>query len=481
MIYSSSVLLVLSIVASASTTKAFSIPRQTAYRTSQRWFATPDEELTQSLYNGNLRQAAQILEQNPLIELSRETFGKVFDCIEQTTEQAEENSINTRLVAQQQQAQYPPQSPARMDMTRMYQTLRDNGKLTFFGAGEAQPIASGSKTVTPLLLEEITNLSMTSLTPKPNNSLLFAGIALATAEALCALTLGWNLNAMVFLTLLAALVDRAFVNGAVFETIIRTVQPKLQSKILRHEAGHFLCAYLLGCPVEGCVLSGWAALQDARFDKRQVTAGTSFFDPALSREMNSGRVTRGSIDRYSVIVMAGIAAEAMNFGGADGGAGDEMALVAFLSQLNTPNNASKSTGQVWNNVSIRNQARWGALQAVLLLREYKACYDGLVDALERGGNLGDCIYAIEQAGRDAGLKPMTRPLGWILDQGDYGMWSTNPPPAEMTLDPPGAKSLTIPPRVILNDAEAAQALIDAKQFMENRLNDINEKLKSLDE
>ena len=468
-------------MASTSTTKAFSVPRQTASRPCQRRFATPDDELTQTLYNGNLRQAAQILEQNPFLELSRETFGKVFDCIEQTTEQAEENSVNTRLVAQQQEAQYPPQSPARMDMTRMYQTLRANGKLTFFGAAEAQPLASGSKTVTPLLLEEITNLSMTSLTPKPNNSLLFAGIALASVEALCALTLGWNLNAMVFLTLLAALVDRAFVNGAVFETIVRVVQPKLQSKILKHEAGHFLCAYLLGCPVEGCVLSGWAALQDARFDKRQVTAGTSFFDPALSKEMNSGRVTRGSIDRYSVIVMAGIAAEAMNFGGADGGAGDEMALVAFLSQLNTPSSASKAAGQVWNNVSIRNQARWGALQAVLLLREYKACYDGLVDALERGGNLGDCIYAIEQAGRDAGLEPLTRPVGWILDQGDNGQWSTNPPPVDMTTDLEGMRSLTVPPRVVINETEAAQALMDAKKFMENRLDEINEKLKSLDE
>jgi len=463
----------LSVLVIVSASSAFVAPRPLAYRPTGNWKVNsfPDsaeERLNQSLQDGKLKQAVTVLEQNPSLELSKETFGKVFDCIESTTEQAEENSINIRFLDEQQGSQYPPQSPARMDMTKMYKTLRTNGQLVFFGACENEPLASGSKTVTPVLLEEITNLSMTSLTPKPTNTLLLAGIALAVVEAVCSMTFGWNLNALAFVTLTAAFLDKAFVNGVIFETIVRTIQPKLQSKILRHEAGHFLCAYLLGCPVEGCVLSGWAALQDARFDKRQVTAGTSFFDPALSGEMNSGRVTRASIDRYSVIVMGGIAAEAMNFGGADGGAGDEMALVAFLSQLNTGGG-----GQIWNSGSIRNQARWGALQAVLLLREYKACYDGLVDALERGGNLGDCIYAIEKAGREAGLEPAKRPVGWILDQGDYGKWSTSPP-REQTQ----STLAVVAPR--LTEQESAEALKDARRIMEDRLNDINEKLKGFE-
>ena len=181
-----------------------------------------------------------------------------------------------------------------------------------------------------------------------------------------------------------AFLDKLLVNGAVFETATRIFMPEYTDKIRKHEAGHFLFAYLLGCPVEGCVLSTWAALNDARFGGKRTTvnAGTSFFDPNLSDEINGRKpLTRSSIDRYSIIVMGGIAAEALNFGIADGGAGDEMALVSFLSNLN-PRSGGAMT---WNIDSIKNQARWGALQAVLLLREYRACYDALVDALERGG------------------------------------------------------------------------------------------------
>lgn len=165
----------------------------------------------------------------------------------------------------------------------------------------------------------------------------------------------------------------------------------------------------------GCVLSAWAAQKDSRF-KDQVTAGTSFFDPVLADDMNlRSTVTRPSIDRYSIVVMAGIAAEALNFEKAEGGAGDEMALTGFLSAIN-PNlgsNRGVSRAAVWDYERIRNQARWGACQSVLLLKTYSKCYDALVDALERGGKLGECIYAIERAARDNDLGRLTKPIGVV--------------------------------------------------------------------
>jgi len=377
-----------------------------------------------------LREATNYLQTHPTITLTKSLFKTVFDTIESRTSEAEENSINNRQLTDTN-LEYPPISPARTEMTKMYRTLVDLQHLQVFGAagntkrGYSYP-AAGSKIVTPTLLENVTEMSMVSLTPKPTNNLLIAGVALAVLEGFVSLYTGIDFNFLIFATLFFGILDRFIVNGAVFETIMRMLMPEYTKKILRHEAGHFLCAYLLGCPVEGCVLSSWAALQDARFGGRStsVSAGTSFFDPELSEQMNGLKpLSRDSIDRYSVIVMGGIAAEAMNFGRADGGAGDEMALVRFLTSI-SPRGGSAAS---WDAERIKNQARWGALQAVLLLRHYSECYDALVDALERGGDLGDCIYAIEEAAKKAGKKPLTEPLGYLLDQGVYGEWTTSKP------------------------------------------------------
>ena len=111
--------------------------------------------------------------------------------------------------------------------------------------------------------------------------------------------------------------------------------------------------------------------------------------------------------------------QTMEHGRADGGAGDEEALVRFLRSLNP---RSTNAVSAWTPELIRNQARWGACQAVLLMKEYKPCYDALVDALERGGDLGQCIVAIEEAAEKNGLGWLRHPSGIIIEEGDYGKW-----------------------------------------------------------
>jgi len=295
------------------------------------------------------------------IELTRDRFGKIFDAIEERTSDAEVNSSSSDQQQQKQQLEQQQQQPmlskSRKEMTEMYSLLKDRGHLSLFGAitRENMP-ASGSHTVRPALLEAITSLSMSSLTPQPSNTLLYAGIGVALLESIASEFLGLDLNIIFFATFGAALYDQIFMNGALSETCVKILSPQTQAKITRHEAGHFLCSYILGCPVEGYVLSAWGALEDPRFRGRGVSAGTSFFDPDLSNQIEKSKITRSSIDRYSVIVMAGIAAEAVMYGRADGGAGDEQALIAFLSNLN--GGPSSSTAPVWNDLTIRNQARW---------------------------------------------------------------------------------------------------------------------------
>jgi hypothetical protein len=83
--------------------------------------------------------------------------------------------------------------------------------------------------------------------------------------------------------------------------------------------------------------------------------------------------------------MGGIAAEAMTYQQAEGGAGDESALVNFLVALTPP----------WDQPRVLNQARWAVTEAVLLLREHKGCYDALTKCMESNKGLGECVLAIE--------------------------------------------------------------------------------------
>jgi len=447
----------------------------------------PEEDKLDDLLSSNqLKEATkQLMSHGLSISISEQRFNDIFNAIEVRTLEAEENNINKRISEDAKinlaSLEYPPISPARLEMTQMYNLLKSLGHLKVFGvAGDENYPAKGSNIVTPTLLEKVTELSMGSLTPEPTNTLIIAGAALMVTELIVSVSTGISLNFLVFSTLFLAFFDKLLVNGAVFETAMKTIMPEYRRKILRHEAGHFLCAYLLGCPVEGCVLSAWAALADARFGGKQTTvsAGTSFFDPDLSDGINGRKpLSRSSLDRFSIIVMGGIAAEAINFGNADGGAGDEMALVSFLTNLNPKGGDSIR----WNTQSIKNQARWGILQAVLLLKEYRVCYEALVDALERGGELGRCVYAIEKAAAENGLKAQNLPIGYVLDQGAYGEWTTS---MKENDDDSRIKEVSSKPSTtestVASLQDEVQSLLELKKAMQKKLDAIDNELDDLD-
>eukprot|EP00586_Coscinodiscus_wailesii_P011902 CAMPEP_0172490662 /NCGR_PEP_ID=MMETSP1066-20121228/21178_1 /TAXON_ID=671091 /ORGANISM="Coscinodiscus wailesii, Strain CCMP2513" /LENGTH=452 /DNA_ID=CAMNT_0013259255 /DNA_START=433 /DNA_END=1791 /DNA_ORIENTATION=+ len=441
-----------------------------------------EAQLDKYLSASDLPSAIKLLnDDSTTINLTRDRFISIFAAIEDATSAPSEN----QLIADPDQI-YPAVSPGRSTMTDAYSALKSRGHLLAFGAaGNGNVLAGGSKTVVPKLLEEILSMKMSSLTPQPSNTLLVAGAVLATAEAVLALVTGWDFSVLALLTVLLSLADRLLLNGAAFEFLQRLIMPSYAEKVRRHEAGHFLVAYLLGCPVEGCVLSPLAALKDVRF-AGTVSAGTSFFDKELSLQVNGRKpLTRDSIDRFSVIVMAGIAAEAIHFGQADGGAGDEMALVRFLTQIMPRSGGAR----LWDGDTIKNQARWGVLQAVLLIKRYKPCYDALCDALERGGDLGECVYAIEKAVRDNNVVVHEQPLGVILDRGEYGVWLTD-------TEKEGDKQLTVPvdsqtpsapalsmlkgeqnvKNELVDTLSEEEVLREYKAVMEKKLKDIDDKL-----
>ena len=277
-------------------------------------------------------------------------------------------------------------------LKKVYDELVASGALRGYGSVSDTGLlpAAEIKTVTTEEQLRLTGLPTSAFAP-PRGNQPFDIIAGAGAAWLLAWTskqfdidLGFVLAAVVS----TAVADRLLLRGAIIETATRTLRPGYTRTVREHEAGHFLVAYLLGCPIEACVLDPFAAAKDGRI-MAGGAAGTVFFDPELGRAMSGGRLTREIIDRYSVVVMAGIAAEAAQNGKAEGGLADETALVQLLGSLDN--------GRTWDLPRVRNQARWAASQALLLLREHGAAYKALCVALERGEGVGKCVLAIEEA------------------------------------------------------------------------------------
>lgn len=156
---------------------------------------------------------------------------------------------------------------------------------------------------------------------------------------------------------------------------LASASPQHRDRIVRHEAGHFLIAHLLGIPVTGYVLSAWEA-----FKQRQSgQGGVSFYD----RELASGISTQ-MLDRYCTIWMAGVAAETLVYDRALGGADDRNKLKAVLTPLGFSASACEQ------------KERFCTLQARTLLQENWSAYEALVGAMQQRTDLDECCRIIEQ-------------------------------------------------------------------------------------
>lgn len=334
-------------------------------------------------------------------------------------------------------AEENPQRLQQEKLKAIYDGLARAGSLRGFGSVSAVallPASIDSKTMSTDDQLLLTGLPTSAFAPPSGGSRTDLALGAGSALLLSAITtqLGVDIRYSVAAVGGAMLADGIVFNGALAETTTRVLKPGYATRVREHEAGHFLvacmqarartlvkrvrprcfahqsivCALvwtdLLGCPIEACLLDVWRAARDGRFSG---AAGTVFFDPELGDAMSGGRITREIIDRYSVIVMAGIAAEAVQNGRAEGGQADEGALVTLLTSLDG--------GKSWDLPRIRNQARWASSQALLLLREHGEAYRALCDALERGEGVGGCVMAIEAGiteafGRNGELPAETR-------------------------------------------------------------------------
>lgn len=263
------------------------------------------------------------------------------------------------------------------DWERVYRSAGERGVLAGFGC------VSGlvPTDVTVAELEQRTGLTLEALTPRGSGSkLALLGAGFFFIELLLAKTFGAESSLIAALptAAFAFVIDQLFLGSRLTLGIILFLQPEYGAKLARHEAGHFLLAYLCGLPVTGYFLAGAASPAGQ--------AGTIFLDVDLFEQINKGKLRQSALARYATILMGGIAAEAICFDRAEGGYADEQALVAMLSNLSPP----------WKGDRILALARWSVVSAVELLREYKEEHDALAAKMAANAPLGECIAVISR-------------------------------------------------------------------------------------
>jgi hypothetical protein len=151
-----------------------------------------------------------------------------------------------------------------------------------------------------------------------------------------------------------------------------------RQRVVHHEAGHFLAAYLLGIPVTGYTLTAWEAFKQGY----PGLGGVRFDTAALLEQKQDFREISLILERFCTVWMAGIAAEKLVYGQAQGGDDDRDQLREALRGLGLSESASQQ------------KERWALLQAKNLLERHRASYEALVKAMENRASIADCHQAI---------------------------------------------------------------------------------------
>ncbi|KAK8329134.1 hypothetical protein V6Z12_A11G298600 [Gossypium hirsutum] len=161
------------------------------------------------------------------------------------------------------------------------------------------------------------------------------------------------------------------IGSLVLDTIGHTFSQKYHNRVIQHEAGHFLIAYLVGILPRGYTLTSLEALK--KEGSLNIQAGTAFVDFEFLEEVNAGKVS----------ATVCVATEYLLFGYAEGGLADINKLDGLLKGLGFSQKKADS------------QVRWAVLNTILLLRRHEAARSKLAEAMSLGKTVGSCIDIIE--------------------------------------------------------------------------------------
>lgn len=153
-----------------------------------------------------------------------------------------------------------------------------------------------------------------------------------------------------------------------------TFFPDYQDRIARHEAAHFLVAYLLGLPILGYSLD---------IGKENV----NLIDERLEKLIYSGQLDAKELDKLAVVAMAGLAAEGLKYDKVIGQSADLFTLQRFI---------NRSKPQIKTQEQ-QNLTRWAVLFSGSLLKNNEALHEAVMSAMSKKATVVECIEAIEKA------------------------------------------------------------------------------------
>jgi hypothetical protein len=177
----------------------------------------------------------------------------------------------------------------------------------------------------------------------------------------------------IFAIVVGATIDNFFLKSIAATLIvdaIARIDPAYRQRIIHHEAGHFLVAYLLKIPITGYTLSAWESISQGISSQ----GGTIFAPPQTDLATQ--------IQQYCTVCMAGIAAEKLVYNRAQGGSEDRQKLrgILFLAgkqqqEIVTQENLATLTAKTLI------QTNWAAYQALVVLMEARASVAECCDAI----------------------------------------------------------------------------------------------------
>ncbi len=157
-----------------------------------------------------------------------------------------------------------------------------------------------------------------------------------------------------------------------------------KERIVYHEAGHFLTAYLLEIPVTGYTLTAWETLKN----KNSGSGGVIFATNILEQKKGDLREINLIVERLGIVLMAGIAAEKLIYNESEGGQEDQQKFAEIYANVGL-----KTSGITLSNLQMKQ--RQAVLRAKNLIEDNKQSYLALVEAMKERKSVQQCQDIIQ--------------------------------------------------------------------------------------